>query len=425
MSKSQPKILQKMLLRTLGLTIALGALFFAYSWTREQKGDFGGITAADTKGWVLAIKYQPDGQQAVAIKPDGTLVGNAGWKAGTVDRDAVWQPDGNRAFFVSDREAPGNPKGVKAFNIFRWNPVANGEPDQRTIGTRGRSDPAFPVQPVEGPETALITSGGFVLEFDSKERSTRQVLPPVGNEISTSEGEGGQAATSQFSAFYGELGNSFRTARWLRGKDFIASVMRNDDGEVLVIQDMRPSPDGKFKRPAVPVAGDRIDIAVDPKTGNLVFAVMGFRFPPGQPIPPQYKKGNTITVPFKNALFRVDPDKGLEPPVAVSDTGAFAHPVVSPDGSQIVMVMGIFEDGGVTPKQLSIVPNQSGGAPAQATLVEGEVYEPVWTKDGSKILYAKRADGARSIFEIGKDGSGERNLTGGKGDFVNPAPSPQ
>ncbi|CAN5410939.1 hypothetical protein BH11ARM2_BH11ARM2_35560 [soil metagenome] len=424
MSKAQPKILQKMLLRTVLLAAMLAALFYAYNWTRERKGDFD-IAPADTKGWTLAVKVQTDGQQVVAVKPDGTIVENAGWTAGTVDRDAVWQPDGNRAFFVSDRDAPGNPKGAKAFNIFRWNPVTNGEPDQRTVGTRSRSDPAFPMQPVEGPVTALITSGGFVQEFDAKDRSTRQILPPVGNEVATSNDEGGAAASSQFSAFYGELGNSFRTARWLHGKDFIAAVMRRDEGEVLVIQDMRPTSDGKFKRPLVPAAGERIDLAVDPKSGNLVFSVMGFAFPPGQPVPDQFKKGNTITVPFKNALFRVDPEKGMEPPVAASNVAAFAHPVISPDGSQIVMVVGQFADGAITPKQLSILPNQSGAAPAQATLVEGEVYEPVWSKDGSRILYAKRTSGSRSIFEIGKDGSGERNLTGGKGDFANPAPSPQ
>ncbi|RYG49521.1 hypothetical protein EON79_00990 [bacterium] len=399
MSKSQPKILQKMLFRTLGLVIVMGGLLFAYQWMRQNKGGISELKKASTKGWILAIKYQPEGQQAVAIKPDGTIVENPSWKPGVTDRDLVWQPDGNRAFFVSDRDARDAKPGVKVFNIYRWNPDANEEPDQRTLGTRGRSDIAFPVAPVEGsgPQTALITSGGFVLEFDSEANSTRQVLPPLGNEVATSSEEGTSTSTSQFSAFYSEIGTSFRTARWLRNKDFVAG----------------------------PVAGERIDIAVDPKSGDLVASVMGFRFPPGQPIDPRFKQGNKIVVPFKNALFRLDPEAGMQPPIVANNDVAFGSPVVSPDGNQIAMVVGPFQDGAIRPELLAWMKSVPSPDNKPTVVTQGEVFEPTWSKDGSKIIYVKRVNGARSIFQVSWDGLGDTNLTAGKGDFALPRQSPQ
>ncbi|RYG33278.1 hypothetical protein EON81_18555 [bacterium] len=423
-SKAQPKILQKMLLRTLGLIIVMGALLLGYQWMRNRGGDFD-IAPAKTVGWTLALKIENDGQRAVAIKPDGTIVENTGWVPGVTDRDLVWQPDGNRAFFVSDRQAKDAKPGVTTLNIFRWNPEANKEPDQRTLGSRGRSDIAFPLDGGPGPQTALITSGGFVLEFDSDKNATRQVLPPIGNEVATSNDEGASTSTSQFTAFYNELGTSFRTARWLREKSFVAAIMRQEDGEILIVQDMRPSDDGKFKKPALAAAGERIDMAVDPITGGIVFSVANFRFPDPNAIPPQFRQGNKVITPFKNALFKFDPETALQPPIVASNDIAFGSPAINPDGAQVVCVIGKFLDGALSPELLAVFPNQSGGAGAQATLAEGKVFEPTWTKDGAKLLFVKALKDERSIFEINRDGSDEKNLTAGKGKFAFPRPSPQ
>jgi len=422
----QPKISQKLLLRTAGLLFVLAILFFGYQYFRGRKGDFE-TASKSTGGMIAAVQYQDDGQQVVAIKPDGTIVGNLGWQKGDIDRDIAWQPDGGYLFFVSDRIAKDvKEKGVKTLNIYRWNPETNVEPTQRTMGTRGRNNPSFAADadPTEKP-TALITSGGYVLEFDSEDRSTRQVLPPVGKEV-TSSGEEGNGSGSQF-AIYQSIGNSFRVAVWLKNRRYIAAIMRRDEGEVLVVQDMDPK-DERAARPQPIAAAEHLDIAVDPKNGNLIYVVQGFQWPMDQPIPAQFKKNGKILTPYRHALISLDPAEGKTSPIAISpnDTVSFSSPAVSPDGSKVAIVAGPFDSSGsVTPKELDVMPVQEFGVRARATLVKGEVYEPSWNPAGDLLVYAKRVDGKRSIFTVRADGEDERNISGGQGNFGYPVFSPQ
>src|SRR5262245_38026520 len=106
----------------LGL-FAIAALVLGYQWWRGIKSDpdFG---QANTVGMIGAIEETADGDQAVVFKPDGTKIPSAGYRQGAVDRNFVWRPDGERAFFISDRG--------QGIHIFRWNPDG-GDPQQRTI----------------------------------------------------------------------------------------------------------------------------------------------------------------------------------------------------------------------------------------------------------------------------------------------------
>ena len=424
------KINQKLVVRTLLGLVTLAILLFAYNWFKGLGDNFDDLGKANTAGMIAAIQFQADGQQTVAVSADGKVAENTGYSAGTTDRDLAWDPEGNRLYFVSDRLTEEGQKAVRSFNIFRWNPVTNSEPSQRTIGTRGRSNPYFDVESgAEAKPTALITSGGFVQEFNPKDRSTRQVLPPLGREVaasSNSDDAGG--SDSQFTALYGGIGTSFRVAKWMKNRTYIAAVMRRDEGETLLVQNMQEK-DGKFEPPAVVAAGSHIDITVSPKDGVLVYDIQDFQWPDPRNIPEAFRKGGKITRPVAHMVGIVDPvAKGPSEPVVASseDNACFGSVSASPDGTRIALVLGPFTNGSLDPKALFVFPLKSGAQAAGARMVVGAVYEPSWSPDGKQLTYVKRdADGKRSIYVINADGSGERSITGGKGDFGYPIFSPQ
>ncbi len=419
-----PKVSQRLVVRTLVLMFVLAIVLGVYQWAQQQKGDFD-LAPSDTAGMIAAIEYKDEGQQVVAFKPDGTKIENSGWEAGVIDRDLVWQPDGNRLFFVSDRaKVPGS--NVKAFNIVRWDAARASAPSQRTVGTRGRSNPNFADQPGdEENRTALIASGGFVLEFDSKDRATRQVLPPLGNEVSVSEEEGA-GSSGQFGGLYGQLGSSFRLAKWAGGKRYIAAIMRSEEGEVLVIQDTELTDKGQISPPRPVMAGEKIEISIDPKSGKVVFSVTNFRWLSPDQIPPQFKQGNKITIPFKHAICIATPGEPSFEVIAASndDTACFGAPAVSPSGDRVALTVGSYADGNLSPREMTLMPVSSGGVRAAAKLVDGEVFEPSWHPNGQSLAFIRRKDSNRTVFAINVDGSGERQVSG-DGEFAFPRFSPQ
>jgi hypothetical protein len=415
-SETQPRVLHKLVLRTLILVLALGALFLGFRWYQFYAGDPGGQGAANTAGMIAAIQMHEDGQEVVLFDEDGNIHRAPGWREGRTDREPAWLPSGNRLFFVSDRNGDN-------FDLYRWNPARDREPEQRTTGSRSRSNPDFGPDPQ--PDTsaeALITSGGFVLRFDPREMRTRQVLPPVDKNFAQRSAAPDEGAASQFSGVYSKLGRSFRQAKWTKDRAFIVAIMRREEGEVLVLQNMT----GELQPPAPIVAGDRIDMDVDRATGQIVFAVRGFRFLEDQ-LPPDAVAAGKIERPFENALFVLDPAEKQPKPLAVSqDAVAFASPAFSPNGDRVAFVLGeVGEQGDLRPQALALAP-VGPGAGQPLRLAEGEIFEPSWSPDGERVAFVRRGvDGKRNIHVIHRDGSRERNLSGGRGNFARPLFSPQ
>lgn len=430
----QAQITKRLIIRTAALLLLIAGLIYAFQYYRVIGKDPDGLTKSNTAGMIAAIEYKRDGgREAVIFRPDGSVIRNEGWQEGKHDQDLAWSPDGNFLYFVSNRER-------NSFNVVRWSPSA-GKAVIRTLGTRGKSNPTFTTEKLpDASKKALVTSGGVVFEYDPYDMSLRQVLPPPANEIVTSQAEESGGAESQFTGYYGKLGQAFRVARWMKGKSWIAAVMKRDNGEILIAQSLEPGDGGKLPPPVTITAGERIDFDISGSNGSLVYSVIGFQWPDTESIPPEFRKGNRVTVPFRHLVGVFDPEeassgtveqsqpKGNGPVVmSKDDKAAFLSPRFSPDGSTIVLVAGSYDasSSSITPRALATMPAQVGGAQGGKTVATGEIFEPSWSPDGNSIVFARREKGRRTIFTINSGGGSERNVSGDQGDFGFPLYSPQ
>ncbi len=406
---------KRIVIGLMSLALVLGGYRAWQSYIRDP----GGIGSADTEGMIAAIEYSNGGSRAVVIQRDGSVAESGNYRSGVNDREIVWQPDGNRIFFSSDR----NPKD--GFQIFRWKPGR--DPEQLTSGSRSKSNLWFgpPGDPLAN-ERALVTQGGFVQEFVPADKTTSQLLPPVEkNRSNTTEGGAG----GQMDALYARLGSSFKEAKWTKDRNWILAVMSRESGEVLVLQNVKSSAQEPFKPPIAIAAGEKIDFDVS-VTGDVVFSIYAFEFPVPEQVPKEFVKNGRAVPPYRHALMLFNPDRLQQEdmkPIAYSpdDQVAFRQPKFSPDGASILLLAGKRTPNSFLPTQLAIVPAQIGGASLKATVASGAIFEPAWFPDGMSIVFVKSEGGKRSIFRIGKDGGDLRNLTGTKGDFGSPSVSPQ
>jgi dipeptidyl aminopeptidase/acylaminoacyl peptidase len=418
---AQPKISQRLILRTAILLFAIAIMFFGFRYFQEMHGDFD-RGSSNSSGDIAAIQIKDNGQETVLIHPDGTITGTKNWIDGVSDRDIVWQPDGRFVYFVSDRDGG-------TYRLVRLNPDSDSTAPM-TAGSRGRSVPSFPADnPPDANSGLLMISGGTIQGFDPKGKLTPQLLPPATTSITHASDEGTEAgAEAEFEAMYGGLGTAFKYARYCKSNRFIAAVMEREGGEVLILQDLTPK-DGKLPNPTPVVAGEQVDFDVSPKDGSVVFAVRNFSFLDPKIVPKAYIKNGKIVVPFRHMMGFVDPDQRALQLIGASpdDRAAFSKPAVSPDGSTVLFSAGSYDKTtqSITPKALISCPVAVRGFQTMSHLVDGEVYEPSWSPDGSKIVYAMRISGKREIFTAGKDGSSPTDVTAGKGDFLTPLFSPQ
>ncbi len=420
---AQPKILQRMLLRfAIGLFVLAG-LIIGFVLVKGCGDDIDFPTGVDTRGMIAAVKFLAEGSQVGVFLPDGEWRAAPEYLEAKTDRDPVWRPDGNRLFFVGDRGKPSD-GDTAAFHVYRWN-LGSDAVMQRSLGSTSKGSPSFAPSASSGAnEFLLMTSGGFVLSLDPKNGFSRQVLPPVPRDRTGDE----EGVFGQFEAAYRQLGTSFREAKWTSDKRFVAAVLRREDGtEVLILQNL-----GAEEPPQPVVAGAKIEFDVSPRNGDVFYAVEEFLLPDPQNAPEEFKKDGRIVLPFRHAVGVLRTEAGGSAPVGAlvaaspDDKACFRSLSVSPDGATLLLVQGRYEGGGrMAPEALMVMPAQAGGATSAAAVLRGQVYEPSWGPDSRTIAFARVADGKRSIFTIAKDGSAERSVSAGKGDFGFPKISPQ
>lgn len=419
---------QKRLLIRMSIGLfTVAALFFGFQYWKEfiKDPDVGTIS---TKDWIAATEYLTKGSQAVVFQPDGKKISSPDHKDGATEKDIVWRPDGNRLFYVSDRDK-------EIFQVIRWN-LARSSTQVRSFGTRGKARVDFGAgAQVETAKTALLVAGGFVLEFDPKTGDTKQVLPPldVANAASTGHGESG--ATNQFDAMYANFGTSFKDARWDAARQSITAIMRHDVGEVLVYQSLIPveSETGKhLPPPQMLIAGNKVEFDIGPN-GEIVYSVQDFRLIDKNNIPKEWiNKQGELELPFKNGLFvfkaSSDPAKPSQPvPILASqkDESLLMKPKFSPDGRMIAVIAGKLDDNAqFLSQRLAIIAPGSNDQANAKSIVTGVVNDFSWSPDGSKLAFTMTEGDSRPIYTIKPDGSAREKITN-SGRYAEPRFSPQ
>lgn len=413
------KINRKLAQRAIALVVILAVVFSGVYWIITNMGgmDFGTYNSV---GQIAAIETVGDGSQAVIIKPDGTIVPSPDYKPGNVDHDIVWKPDGNRVFFDSDRynEEP---------HVFRWNPGKDSV-DRRTLDRREKGQISFVVPGAVSPSrTGLLISGGMALELDPNTGNTKQVLPPslkdaAGATAAKDEGGGGR---SQIEALYGAYGDSFVKALWTTSKRGVLASLSRDNGQAAIYQDLS-HPNGRV----IPlVQGDHVDFDVNPKTGGYVLCVTGFQVPDwDEKMKAALTKNGRIVPPFKHLVALFDPaSPQTSAPLVDSNTdqNAFAQPRFSPDGQNLLILVGTYAKGQFEPNGIVVSP-VAAGLKGGGLLAKGDFQQASWEPNGSKILAVELTpDGKHSVVEIDVATHVTQNLTGGKGDFTEAVYSPQ
>ena len=409
---------ERLLLRfAIGLLLLAGLVFGINAL--RQFGQDPDIVKADTRGMIAAIQYEGDGARVVLFDAEGKKTDVPGWSQGNHDTEPVWRPDGQRLFFTSDRE-----EGT--FHIFRLRP--GDKPERRSIGTRSKGTPWF--GPAGNPNvnaSALVVAGGSevgtVCEYTPRDGAIRQILPPPGD---TSTGEDG-GTVNQAANLYSRIGESFRQARYGKDRRFVIATMKREDGDILLIQDLEPNPQGKMTPPTPVIAGNSVTIDVGPD-GSATICVQGFQWIDPENIPAEFIKEGKAVRPFQFGVITVDPSvPGSSKVIFATDDDAnfLSHPRVSPDGAQVLYLNGkVGASGEFEPKQLIVA--KTGAPPTEGVAVsQHAVFEPSWTPDSKFILYARPVGRARPLFEINPADGTEKRLTHDDGEYAFPSLSPQ
>ena len=425
-SANQPKMQQRIMLRlALGL-FAVAALLLGWTFLKKFIQNNGDTGHTDTAGWIVALRQTGSGEQAVALKPDDTVLDSPDYPDGAIDRDVTWQPDGERIYFSSDREV-----GTKSLQISRWNP--KGTVDQRSSGKLAQERPIFQEDgTITGDYKMLMIKAGVVVEFNPSDSVAHQLVPKVESSSPTKvAGEDPGGMGTQFGPEYEHLGGSFREAHWCKNRKYIAGIMRGDEGETLVVICLEPGPTPGPLSDGLPhgiVKGEHIDMAIDSRTGNVAYTVDDFRYVDTKNVPASMIKDGKLIKPFRNMIgfLNVEDFKGIVAVAASSDAEhAFAEPQVSPDGAQIAFIEGADTADGFKPQALYLTPFAVGQARSAKPLVGGALASPSWSPDGQQIAYVVLdPDGHSDIAVVPAAGGTPKILTAGKGSFSSPHFSP-
>lgn len=408
---------KKLALRLILGLFAIAMLFLGYQWFKEYSKDPMAL-GADTAGMVAAIEFLEDGSRAVVFLPNGEKKTIPGWKAPEENSGIAWSPSGNRLFVSASRDQD-------AFNIYAWYPDKD-RIEPRSAGSRSQSAPWFAPWLGEMAERqGLITVGGFVLEYDPKDMATRQVLPPVAKDRVQGE-EGGTLGTMD--ALYSKLGQSFREAKWGANRDRIYSIMRRDEGEILILNNLAPKTPEEA-RPIPLRAGEAVQFDVNSE-GLAVVAVRNWQFVDKENPPAEFVVNGRLQAPYRHELAVIGmEDNGAPIQIMLAlvndDTNVFFDPAISPDGKKVAVVIRSMDKGKESPIGLIVMPLEERGAERGTLLVSGDVSMPSWSADGSMLTYLKRTEGGKNaVYTIGADGSSERKVSD-DGDYLSPRISPQ
>lgn len=378
------------------------------------------IPPVDSVGYIAALLEKDGETRLVAISPDGTIREAQGGSR-VVDHEPAWKPDGRRVVFVSNRTSTGS------IQVFEWAPDRDGEPIQLTPNGASRQNPWF----APDGNAFYYASGGDVLMTTYPQLKSRRVMPPSrerdgvetesGHVHAPGEDHEHDLVSSVWTAYSAAIqGEAFRQA-YVDGTTLLG-VYSTARGQALIIQELEPH-DEAGAIPQAPFAGSALDVSFHAGSGLAVVAVLDFRFPNLAEVPQDaIQPDGSVKTPFHNALFAVGlRNKSVVPIfVAPDDSQALVSPAISPDGLSVVFLIVEPVGGAKRVSGMLVAPIEEGGVQKARPLTQGEISDPSWSPDGSRIAFVRDGD----IYTIGADGSGETKVTNGEGRFSTPLFSP-
>ena len=240
------------------LGIVVIAMIAAFLWIRSRPQDRAWIVVppVNSKGMIAAFMETEDGlSRLVTITESGT-VREASAPAGTDDQDFVWQADGNRIVFVTNRSSD------KSFQVFDWLP--DRENDAYQITPNGASRSSLWMSP--GGEYFLYTSRGGVYATRYPKLKSMPVFPPnqaPDTESQAAEGEIVGPVSEEFKEVIARAwtnlstkleGESFSRGYLDASEKYFAGVYEGPGQQVLILQNLDPKNENEVL-PAAPFAG--------------------------------------------------------------------------------------------------------------------------------------------------------------------------
>lgn len=406
--------------------------FFIWLQNRPRDRVLVDIPPVNTTGYIAALEESGPVERLVSITPEGqirrTPDPTAAGEVEVEDGDFTWQPDGRRIVFVSNRSEDGS------YQLFEWAPDRDGEPYMLTPLGSSRRSPWFS----GGGAYCLFVSSGVVYELRYPKLTIGRVMPPSAKVETTQseeeihhEGDGhdhSHELTDQIADAWDSMREQLRSDGFEKGfvdpTDFaFVGVAGTDRGKALIFQ----SRQAKTIEEAVPIpslAADRIDVDMHPTMPLLVVSVVNFRYPILDLVPPeQIDENGKVKTPYSNALWLYKLD-GMAPPVPIfldqGSSQAMVSPAISPDGSKVAVVQLEKENNQWARKSLLVAELTEWGIQNAKTVTLGDVSDPSWSPDGTSLVFIRDGD----VCTVRADGTGEKNLTNGKGRYRSPKFSP-
>jgi hypothetical protein len=400
------------------VSLVAGAIYLR---NRPQGLPIADIPPVDSKGFIAAIMEKDGAGRVVVILPDGTIRAAPGDGA-VNDREITWKPDGRRVVFTSNRTQRGS------IQVFEWTPDRGGEPIQLTPGGASRQNPWFAADGAE----IYYASGGDLMATAYPQLRTRRIMPPSeGPEgVQSEEGEhvhapGDEHEHDLLSSVWTTYSQAIEGEAFTKGfvdGDTLLAQYSTARAQTILLIDLQPANQSEAT-PQAALGAAALDVAFNSKTGKAVISVMDFRFPNLAEVPPEaIGPDGKVQPPFYNALFGLELRTKKIYPIFLSkdDSQTLMAPAISPDGNLVAFTIMEKVDGVKRVTGMLVTEIREGGVQNARHIAKGEISSPSWSPDGGTLAFVRNGD----IWTISVDGTGEKNLTNGKGRFSSPLFSP-
>jgi dipeptidyl aminopeptidase/acylaminoacyl peptidase len=384
------------------------------------------IPPVKSRGMIAALKGSDSGGTHVVILTREGVVRELPATEAT-DHDVLWDPQGKRILFLSNRTRDGS------FQVFEWKPDRNNEPVQITPDGASRSRLWISAN----GKFLLVTTRGEVFQIEYPRRFFRRVFPP------SNQPDPFAGAEQELRALHTHTtAEDLILERWrqlqeaIEGEAFtegfvdasgtyFAGVYKIALGYAVVLHHLQTTE----VPPLAPWGGKNIEITYHPQRPEIIVALQDFQFPHRAQVPRELiQPDGSVKRPFVHALLWGSlPDilagNSVGSAIFASQSGeeAWTQPIFAPDGERFAVIHLKKQKDKWVREGLYVVNLSPQGVTSVVQVAEGEVYDPAWSPDSQRLAFVRNGD----VFVVERTGGGEENLTKGSGSFHSPVFSPQ